>query len=131
MDGSKIVLAIVIALLAACTQSSTDPLDTPIGKGGSGKSVFHDSMPPLDPIGVSFGSSFGMCAGYCIREYTLQSWGIVGLRRAGPAENSVKPDQTIWARLSSERLNAVLSSIDTMTFEKPYEVIGCPDCADG
>ncbi len=93
--------------------------------------ALRDTLPPSHPIGISFGSSFGMCHGYCWHEYTLHRWGITGVRRAGVLESSEKPDQRIWARVPPDRMDALLAMVDTMDLGRLNEVTGCGDCKDG
>jgi hypothetical protein len=125
------MLIVAVTFLSACSQDPADHLTTSIAGEAASGLVLRDSMPAPSPIGVVFGSSYGMCEGYCRHEYTLHSWGIVGVRWARPLESEAKPEQTIWARLHSERVDAVVAQIDTMDLGRSYEVIGCGDCKDG
>ncbi len=121
----------VVTLITACGENSGNQTDEALVSEPFGVSVFRDTMPPPDPIGITFGSSFGECFGYCKREYTFHSWGVSGIRKAWPTERPKKPEQRIWVRISKERLTALTSMVDTMSLGEPYEVIGCGDCKDG
>lgn len=121
----------VATLIFACGENSGNWTDEPVISEAVGVAVFRDTMPPPDPIGITFGSSFGECFGYCKHEYTFHSWGVSGIREAWPAEKPEKPDQRIWVRISKERLTALTGIVDTMSLGEPYEVIGCGDCKDG
>ena len=131
MSATRFMFGAMLMCLAACSQEQTDPLDSRIEGGVEPAWSVRDTMPAPAPIGVVFGSSFGMCAGYCWSEFTLHEWGIVGVRKSGPLENAEKPDQTIWARITSNRMGVVLAAIDTMAVGEANETMGCPDCADG
>ena len=75
---------------------------------------------------VTFGTSFGMCAGYCTQIVTF-------------SDNKVS--KTVIPRLDPKLeektctlpydLNRITTLIDYEAFASLPETIGCPDCADG
>lgn len=77
---------------------------------------------------ISYGTSFGECVGYCIREtlvvddevqVTAKQWG------DGAA------DKIATGKLSAAQQTAIHSGIDRSKFKNLPSTIGCPDCADG
>lgn len=131
MVPARFIFGATLIGMAACSTKQPAPLDSTVeDEAGPALSV-RDTMPEPAPIGVVFGSSFGMCSGYCEREFTFHSWGIVGVRKAWPAEGRRDPDQTIWARVSPERFGVLFAALDTAALGQELETFGCPDCADG
>jgi hypothetical protein len=131
MSTARFVFGAIVMGLAACSPKQPDPLDSPIEGGTASPLSAGDAMPAPAPIGVAFGSSFGQCYGYCLHEFTLHTWGIVGVRKAWPGMKDEYPDQTIWAVIGPERLNKVIAAIDTTDLGQALERLGCPDCSDG
>lgn len=77
---------------------------------------------------ISYGTSFGMCVGYCKHDvkitkstitYNCSSW-----------SNTEKPlSQT--TQFTAEEWDAIRTKIDSAKFFNLDKIIGCPDCADG
>lgn len=77
---------------------------------------------------VKYGSSFGMCVGYCQKELQVSSTCITFTKR----KNGNKPDtKTSKKTISEADLNQIKSIIGNLSLTLLPEVIGCPDCADG
>ncbi len=80
-------------------------------------------------IEIRWGTSFGMCRGYCYAEYQYTPEGTRLIRKgwdtaAYPETLEVfSPKPGEWTELKA--------SIDLATFNALPERIGCPDCADG
>ncbi|HCS20608.1 MAG TPA: hypothetical protein DIW47_08610 [Bacteroidetes bacterium] len=80
-------------------------------------------------IEIRWGTSFGMCRGYCYAEYQYTPEGTRLIRKgwdtaAYPKTLEVfSPKPGEWTELKA--------SIDLATFNALPERIGCPDCADG
>lgn len=78
---------------------------------------------------LSYGTSFGECLGYCVREivvsgditFTKRGWGIDGSL----------PDSSCSLVFIQNPLPGYLDDINLDTFLELDETIGCPDCADG
>ena len=84
--------------------------------------------PKLIPLLVKYGTSFGMCVGYCNNNITLQP-GVVTYTRQG---NSGTPSPiTCTGTLDENSWNSIKTGLNVTTFFNLPETIGCPDCADG
>lgn len=79
-------------------------------------------------IQVKYGTSFGMCVGYCKNELTAKS-SLITYQKEGWHDSEEKVicsetlDQEIWDEVNN------FNQLSTF-FELPG-VLGCPDCADG
>lgn len=79
---------------------------------------------------ISSGTSFGMCAGYCIRElvitsattarYTAKGWDTVGY-----------PTLVLDTTITSAEWDSLKNLADLEALKSFPDVVGCPDCADG
>ena len=76
---------------------------------------------------IRYGTSFGECIGYCIRETLIVDRQITVVARAWDD----RPAKERSAKLSEVDAAAIRSGIDVGAFEKLPSTIGCPDCADG
>ena len=76
---------------------------------------------------LSYGTSFGECIGYCNHDVTIKS------KAATYQCYSWNPAQQILTKDTILKSSAVdsINSINTTSFFKLPETIGCPDCADG
>lgn len=82
--------------------------------------------------GVRFGSSHGMCMGYCTTEYELSDDGLMARRRGGGrGDTAAYPMQQQFIPLDKAAIDAVMARLDGTLFDAAPDVIGCPDCADG
>lgn len=77
---------------------------------------------------IKYGTSFGMCAGYCLTDLSVSTSEAVVV--AYGWNNSVTPKQQAIP-FSQLQLENILLKIDPQVFESLDPVIGCPDCADG
>lgn len=87
----------------------------------------QEEVQSSDITKIEFGTSFGMCAGYCIQTLTLTD---------GNAEKIVTPraNQNLKEKTCSKSysdFNSLASKVNVQAFLGLDEVIGCPDCADG
>lgn len=76
---------------------------------------------------IEFGTSFGMCAGYCVQTLTVTE---------GKISKTITPrvDQNLEEKTCQEDysgFSSLWSKVDQSAFMNLEEVIGCPDCADG
>lgn len=87
------------------------------------------TVPPL----IRFGSSHGMCIGYCTQEYELKADGLTARRKGGGrGDPSTHPaDQEQFVALDKATIDAAIAQLDAAAFHAAPDVIGCPDCADG
>ena len=79
-------------------------------------------------VEITSGTSFGMCAGYCVTalriagpsvELTEESWRM----ELPPRTETLPLERPTWERL--------MALVDTAVFRELEGVHGCPDCADG
>lgn len=77
---------------------------------------------------LGYGTSFGMCAGYCSNEMRLKSGAIIYSRSGWNDE--VKPI-ICTEKLTQLSWDSIKKSVDLNVFLSLSEIIGCPDCADG
>ncbi|MCX2583181.1 hypothetical protein [Pedobacter sp. MR22-3] len=89
---------------------------------GSCKKGAHASLNKIE-----YGSSFGMCWGYCVRIMAITSNQVSLEKKKNSDQSDVKRCQK---SLSNEELSSIKSLIKSEFFELP-DVIDCPDCADG
>lgn len=84
-----------------------------------------DTIRNLDSI--SYGTSFGMCVGYC-----KQSIAISNERVTFSKSKYVEPDtKTCTAAITTAEVDELKHLLNKAMIMKMPEVIGCPDCADG
>jgi hypothetical protein len=87
------------------------------GCGGSDQTgVFGDGL----AIEITSGTSFGMCAGYCVTELRIDRTSVT---LTEDSQRQDIPTRSEWNRLQS--------LVDTAAFRRLEGVHGCPDCADG
>ncbi|WP_420577227.1 hypothetical protein [Ekhidna sp.] len=87
----------------------------------------QDQVQSSEIIKIEFGTSFGMCAGYCTQILTISD---------GEVSKIVTPrsDKNLKERVCSDSFSdfgALTSKVDISKFLALDETIGCPDCADG
>ncbi|MES2650363.1 MAG: hypothetical protein V4663_01420 [Bacteroidota bacterium] len=84
------------------------------------------SVNDVDVIG--YGTSFGMCAGYCVNNLTINDENVVFSK----IKRGTAPDtKTCTAKLSASEANEIKKLISQAKIDKLPKTIGCPDCADG
>lgn len=76
---------------------------------------------------IKYGTSFGMCIGFCRNEIAISQNSIELLRR----KNGTNESKTCTKSLSAEQRQQLISKIDLPRFFILDERYGCPDCADG
>lgn len=79
-------------------------------------------------VKLNYGTSFGMCIGYCKKSLSLEA-GSITYNRSG----WVNTIETITCKevLENNDWNFFTKQLDISAFLKLQETIGCPDCADG
>ena len=78
---------------------------------------------------LSYGTSFGECLGYCVREVVV-SGGITFTKSGWDMEGSL-PDSSCSLVFIRSPLPDYLDDLNLDDFLEMHETIGCPDCADG
>ncbi len=76
---------------------------------------------------IKYGTSFGMCVGFCRNEITISQNNVTLVRR----KNATNESKTCTQSLSSEQRQQLINKIDLPRFFVLEERYGCPDCADG
>ncbi len=79
-------------------------------------------------ITISYGTSFGMCAGHCKNELTIQENHASLIRSSW--NNELKPI-VCQVEITEEDWNALQQAADQEKLSALPDIIGCPDCADG
>jgi hypothetical protein len=77
---------------------------------------------------VRWGTSFGMCAGYCREDLVVESSEFSFTRSSW--QNTLPPE-SLEKPLSTTAWRQLIADIDVDTFRALQDVYGCPDCADG
>jgi hypothetical protein len=88
------------------------------------------AQPPGDDLEVSIGTSFGMCAGYCIEEYVLTKDVTQGIRKPHQLD-SQHPEITVRIATPPDLWERMVKNVDMQKFVTIPATNGCPDCADG
>lgn len=78
---------------------------------------------------ISYGTSFGMCVGYCSNNVVITGSGKVTFSKK--AHGNSPSTVTCTKDISEADVLALKALVDSAKMEKLPEVIGCPDCADG
>jgi len=78
---------------------------------------------------LSYGTSFGECLGYCVREIVVN--GDVTFTKSGWGIEGSLPDSSCSLVFIMSPLPGYLDDINLDAFLEMNETIGCPDCADG
>ncbi|MCK4919937.1 MAG: hypothetical protein KAS71_02760 [Bacteroidales bacterium] len=78
---------------------------------------------------LSYGTSFGECLGYCIREIVVG--GDIVFTKSGWEIDGALPDSSCSMTFIMDPLPAYVEKINIEDFQNLDDVIGCPDCADG
>lgn len=111
----------------ACTSAPEQATNT------SDPAPAHEEAPKADAFHMRFGSSHGMCVGYCDVEYRIHANGVAAIRRGGgrgdPATHPA--DQEQFVAVDKATIDAAMAQFDAAVFDAAPDVIGCPDCADG
>ena len=94
--------------------------------GGEGNQTEVVLDPPA--VEISSGTSFGMCAGYCVTELRIDSTSIVLTEESWRAD---LPTRTTTLPLDRGDWSRIQALVDTAAIRRLEGVHGCPDCADG
>ncbi|HSL69093.1 MAG TPA: hypothetical protein VK864_02570 [Longimicrobiales bacterium] len=84
---------------------------------------------PIDAEVIRWGSSFGMCAGYCREELEITS-DRVRLTRTGWDAGQFPP-RVEERSITEAQWNALRSRVEQGDILTLDSIHGCPDCADG
>ncbi len=77
---------------------------------------------------ISYGSSFGMCAGYCSSNLLISDLKLTFSK----SKNGQSADTKTCSKTISEAdVTAIKNELNISKISNLPEVIGCPDCADG
>jgi len=87
-----------------------------------------DDINPEKIKTIKYGTSFGMCAGYCKHEMIVNSKKIIFNSSGSREDVKAKTKSESIKNSTWETLN---SGIEMKSFFELPETIGCPDCADG
>jgi len=87
-----------------------------------------DDINPENIKTIKYGTSFGMCIGYCKHEMKVNS-NKIEYNSSGWQENVIAKSKTESIEVSTWK--SLNSAIDVQSFFELPETIGCPDCADG
>jgi hypothetical protein len=80
------------------------------------------------PVEIASGTSFGMCAGYCLTELRVDSASITLTEESWRSD---LPARTRTLPLERREWNRLQELVDTAAIRLLEGVHGCPDCADG
>ncbi|NQV31003.1 MAG: hypothetical protein HQ508_08965 [Candidatus Marinimicrobia bacterium] len=78
---------------------------------------------------ISSGTSFGECAGYCVRLLEISTEKL--LYRASSWNDPFHPTTEYDSKLNAAEWSELLALVDLEVLQSYENVIGCPDCADG
>lgn len=78
--------------------------------------------------GISYGTSFGMCVGYCHNELSISGNKTTMTRQKNGDPTAAK---TCSSSVSESEVNEIRKLLNADAVYKLPKVIGCPDCADG
>lgn len=81
------------------------------------------------PPTLTWGSSFGMCVGYCTAELVVTPDRIATLTRSAP--RSGEPTLTLRRTIGIAEYADLVAAYDRDALAAADSVYGCPDCADG
>ena len=124
-DPMKLILPLVLLTVTACSSGPRTAGNTPA-------SETVETAVPVETMIVRFGSSHGMCVGYCTQEYELRSDGLLARRKGGGrGDPSAYPEQEQFVSMDKAAIDAAMASFGAAAFDAAPDVIGCPDCADG
>ncbi len=124
---SPVLLALVL-ITSACGGGSEQVVSVPEAPAAQ-----PEEAPKRNAILARFGSSHGMCIGYCTQEYELKGDGLTARRKGGgrgdPKTHPADQEQTV--ALDKATIDAAMTKLEAAAFDAAPDVIGCPDCADG
>lgn len=77
---------------------------------------------------IDYGTSFGMCAGYCVNDISISANKVTFSKKKNGTNTDTKACTKVITETEVKALKGLVKAGD---FNKLPEVIGCPDCADG
>jgi hypothetical protein len=77
---------------------------------------------------ISYGSSFGMCVGYCSNNLLISD---LKLTFSKSKNGQTSDTKTCSKTISEADVNAIKNDLNMEKIASLPETIGCPDCADG
>ncbi|QIL38838.1 hypothetical protein G7074_05790 [Pedobacter sp. HDW13] len=77
---------------------------------------------------ISYGSSFGMCVGYCSNNLLISD---LKLTFSKSKNGQTSDTKTCSKTISEADVNAIKNDLNMEKIAALPETIGCPDCADG
>jgi hypothetical protein len=83
---------------------------------------------PSDIKQLGYGTSFGMCVGFCNNSMLLKS-GMITYSRSG--WNNQVESIKCTEKMTQLSWDTIKKSVDLNEFFALPEILGCPDCADG
>ncbi len=134
----RFLLILLVALfIFGCTMPggqppSATPTPTPQPAAGSQQPTPQQVAPQPTINKISLGSSFGMCAGYCITSLQITK-DQVFYKKIGipdPEARQYRPELNTTTAFSEKEWNELVALIDLAKLEKLPATIGCPDCVD-
>lgn len=87
----------------------------------------ESSSARADIIKLSYGTSFGMCQGYCVNEITITDGKVKIEQKSWSNDKPYEPKSCTVAFTDC----SLIYHVSTADLFKLPETIGCPDCADG
>ena len=121
MTGPTIVINrfALLCLLLLATACGPAQIDAPA-----------DRAENHEPLALTAGTSFGMCAGSCTTELRLDS-ATVHLIESGGGRGEPKPPRARSLTLTAAEWSRLVARLDRAALTALAGVHGCPDCADG
>jgi hypothetical protein len=107
------LIASVGLLAAACTPVETEP---------------ELALTTTTAAVIRWGSSFGMCAGYCYEDLEINN---ATIRLTRTSRNPAQSPRVVERPFSREAWQALLQGMAAAGLDRLEDVYGCPDCADG
>ncbi len=106
-----------VVLISNCNQDNDLVIDEKYKSGGAELEY------------IEYGTSFGMCAGYCMKKITISDSKIIFEKKSWNIEEY--PIVTITESYNQSDWINLLTKVDYESFQELNPIIGCPDCADG
>jgi hypothetical protein len=82
-------------------------------------------------IQINYGTSFGMCVGYCNHQVTIKADSVKWICICNACMAPGLMQKTFYAKTNSTLWDSIRTNISISSFQALPTVIGCPDCADG
>jgi hypothetical protein len=79
---------------------------------------------------IKYGTSFGMCLGYCIHDIKITS-DEIRFSKNGHDIDNLLPEVTLSTPIEMRYWQTLTAQVNFDEFNQLDSVIGCPDCADG